>query len=140
MTRFIKTGLKLQAAAEQLSENKEKMDAELLGPQGLPVDVVGYHFFDTAKTPEKMRPSLTLSGIFHGMNYGKVGSTRRVDAGEDEDEIGPGPSPCGYCILRPKDKPFQLRVGTQNLKSRPAGLRDNEDASTSVVSRNCRSL
>jgi len=72
MTRFIKTGLELQATAKQLSENEEKIDAELLGPQGLPVDMGGYHFFDTAKTPEKMRPSLTLSRHLSTLTWSRV--------------------------------------------------------------------
>ena len=53
--------------ARQLAGNEEKINAELLGAQGQPVDMGGYYYFDTAKVTEKMRPSPTLNRIIDGM-------------------------------------------------------------------------
>ena len=53
--------------AKRLVENEEKINSELLGAQGKPVDMGGYYYFDTAKTAEKMRPSPTLNRIIDGM-------------------------------------------------------------------------
>jgi len=55
------------AVAKQLAENEEKINVELLGAQGNPVDMGGYYYFDTAKTAEKMRPSPTLNKIIGGI-------------------------------------------------------------------------
>jgi isocitrate dehydrogenase len=54
--------------AKQMTENEEKINTELLGAQGQPVDMGGYYYFDTARTSEKMRPSKTLNAIIDGMN------------------------------------------------------------------------
>jgi len=54
--------------AKQMAENEEKINAELIGAQGQPVDMGGYYYFDTAKTSEKMRPSPVLNAIIDGMN------------------------------------------------------------------------
>jgi isocitrate dehydrogenase len=53
--------------AGQMIENEEKINAELIGAQGNPVDMGGYYYFDTAATTKKMRPSPTLNGIIDGM-------------------------------------------------------------------------
>jgi len=53
--------------AKKLSENEERINSELLGAQGKPVDMGGYYYFDTARTAEKMRPSPTLNAIIDGM-------------------------------------------------------------------------
>ncbi len=58
---------RFQDLAKQLIENEERINAELLGAQGQPVDMGGYYYFDTAKTSEKMRPSPTLNAIIDGM-------------------------------------------------------------------------
>jgi Monomeric isocitrate dehydrogenase len=79
---LLKTGLALQAAAKQLSKNEEKIDTELLGAQGQPVDTSGYYFFDAAKALEKMRPSLTLNRVIDGIKYREAGITLRVDGAE----------------------------------------------------------
>jgi isocitrate dehydrogenase len=55
------------AVAKQLRENEEKINAELLGAQGQPVDMGGYYYFDIARTSLKMRPSPTLNSIIDGM-------------------------------------------------------------------------
>jgi len=54
--------------AKQMAENEEKINEELIGAQGQPVDMGGYYYFDTAKTSEKMRPSPVLNAIIDGMN------------------------------------------------------------------------
>jgi len=46
-----------------LIENEEKINAELLGAQGKPVDMGGYYVPDLEKTTKAMRPSPTLNAI-----------------------------------------------------------------------------
>jgi isocitrate dehydrogenase len=53
--------------AQRLKENEEKINGELLGAQGKPVDMGGYYHFDLAKTTAAMRPSPTLNNIIDGM-------------------------------------------------------------------------
>jgi isocitrate dehydrogenase len=47
--------------AKALTENEEKINAELIGAQGKPVDTGGYYQPDFAKTSAAMRPSATLN-------------------------------------------------------------------------------
>ncbi len=47
--------------AEALARNEAKINAELVGAQGKPVDMGGYYVPDFAKTSEAMRPSATLN-------------------------------------------------------------------------------
>ncbi len=47
--------------AEALAKNEAKINAELVGAQGKPVDMGGYYVPDFAKTSEAMRPSATLN-------------------------------------------------------------------------------
>jgi isocitrate dehydrogenase len=49
--------------AKQLQENEEKINAELIGAQGKPVDMGGYYHPNDAKTEKAMRPSATLNAI-----------------------------------------------------------------------------
>jgi isocitrate dehydrogenase len=49
--------------AKQLQENEEKINAELIGAQGKPVDMGGYFHPNDAKTEKAMRPSATLNAI-----------------------------------------------------------------------------
>jgi isocitrate dehydrogenase len=51
------------AVAKQLGENEAKINEELIGAQGKPVDMGGYYHPDFAKTEKAMRPSATLNGI-----------------------------------------------------------------------------
>jgi isocitrate dehydrogenase len=46
---------------KQLSENEEKINAELIGAQGHAVDLGGYYHPDQQKTSKAMRPSATLN-------------------------------------------------------------------------------
>jgi isocitrate dehydrogenase len=47
--------------AETLAKNEAKINAELIGAQGKPVDVGGYYLPDSAKASVAMRPSATLN-------------------------------------------------------------------------------
>ena len=47
--------------AETLTKNEAKINAELIGAQGKPVDTGGYYLPDPAKTSAAMRPSATLN-------------------------------------------------------------------------------
>src|SRR5579871_2938152 len=47
--------------AETLSKNEAKINGELIGAQGKPVDIGGYYLPDPAKTSAAMRPSATLN-------------------------------------------------------------------------------
>jgi isocitrate dehydrogenase len=49
--------------ATQLQESEAKINAELIGAQGKPVDLGGYYQPDRAKTEKAMRPSPTLNAI-----------------------------------------------------------------------------
>ncbi len=60
--------------AKQLIENEAKINAELLGAQGRPVDMGGYYYPDPAKTTEAMRPSPTLNAIIDAMSESSIGS------------------------------------------------------------------
>jgi len=47
--------------AETLAKNEAKINGELIGAQGKPVDIGGYYLPDPAKTSAAMRPSATLN-------------------------------------------------------------------------------
>ena len=47
--------------AETLAKNEAKINAELIGAQGKPVDIGGYYLPDSAKAFAAMRPSATLN-------------------------------------------------------------------------------
>ena len=49
--------------AQQLAQNEAKINAELLGAQGKPVDLGGYYHPDKEKTTKAMRPSPTFNAI-----------------------------------------------------------------------------
>lgn len=49
--------------AKQLQENEAKINEELIGAQGKPVDMGGYYHPDFEKTSKAMRPSATLNSI-----------------------------------------------------------------------------
>ncbi|MFZ5875900.1 MAG: NADP-dependent isocitrate dehydrogenase [Nitrospirota bacterium] len=54
---------KFANVAKQLADNEAKINAELLGAQGKPVDIGGYYHPDNQKTSKAMRPSPTLNAI-----------------------------------------------------------------------------
>ena len=47
--------------AETLAKNEAKINGELIGAQGKPVDIGGYYLPDSAKASAAMRPSATLN-------------------------------------------------------------------------------
>jgi len=49
--------------AENLAANEQKIIAELIAPQGKPVDLGGYYQTDDKKASAIMRPSVTFNGI-----------------------------------------------------------------------------
>ena len=53
--------------AADLAENEEKINAELIGAQGNPVDLGGYYRPDDAKASAAMRPSATLNAIIDAL-------------------------------------------------------------------------
>ena len=54
--RFVKV-------AKQLADNEAKINAELIGAQGKPVNMGGYYRPDDTKTVKAMRPSQTLNAV-----------------------------------------------------------------------------
>jgi len=53
--------------AKQMQENEAKINAELIGAQGKPVDLGGYYRPNREKTAQAMRPSATLNAIIDSM-------------------------------------------------------------------------
>ena len=49
--------------AETLANNEAKINGELIGAQGKPVDIGGYYLPDAAKASAAMRPSATLNAV-----------------------------------------------------------------------------
>jgi len=54
---------KFAPLAQALTENTDKIDAELIGAQGKPQDIGGYYRVDSVLTSKAMRPSVTLNAI-----------------------------------------------------------------------------
>jgi isocitrate dehydrogenase len=54
-------------AAQQLAANEAKINDELIGAQGKPVDMGGYYRPDPVKTAAAMRPSPTLNAIIDAL-------------------------------------------------------------------------
>ena len=58
---------KFKPLAEALTANEAKINAELIGAQGKPVDTGGYYVTDFAKTSAAMRPSATLNAALKAL-------------------------------------------------------------------------
>jgi len=58
---------RFEPVAKALTENAEKIDAELLAAQGSPVDIGGYFRPDRTKADQAMRPSATLNAIIDAL-------------------------------------------------------------------------
>jgi isocitrate dehydrogenase len=58
---------KFKPLAEKLSANEAKINAELIGAQGKPVDIGGYYMPDDKKASAAMRPSKTLNEALAGL-------------------------------------------------------------------------
>jgi isocitrate dehydrogenase len=54
---------KFAKVAKQLQENEARINEELLGAQGKPVDMGGYYHPDQTKVAKAMRPSAALNSI-----------------------------------------------------------------------------
>ena len=54
--------------AKELEANEAKINEELIGAQGKPVDMGGYYHPSDAKTEKAMRPSATLNAIVDAIN------------------------------------------------------------------------
>lgn len=54
-------------AAKALRDNEARIDAELIGAQGKPVDIGGYYLPDFDKVSRAMRPSATLNAIIDAL-------------------------------------------------------------------------
>ncbi len=59
--------VRFSKVAKQLVENEARINAELLGAQGKPVDMGGYYHPDSVKTIKAMRPSPTLNAVIDAM-------------------------------------------------------------------------
>ena len=55
------------SVAEQLANNETKINEELIGAQGKPVDLGGYYQPDRAKVEKAMRPSATLNAMIDAL-------------------------------------------------------------------------
>lgn len=53
--------------AQAMSENEDKINKELIGVQGSPVDIDGYYRIDRSKADAAMKPSETFNGILAGV-------------------------------------------------------------------------
>jgi len=58
---------KFEKVAKELTENAEKIDADLINCQGKSVDIGGYYKPDKAKAEAAMRPSATYNAIIDAM-------------------------------------------------------------------------
>lgn len=60
---------KFAKITKQMQENEAKINGELIGAQGKPVDIGGYYLPDFGKISRAMRPSATLNAIIDAINY-----------------------------------------------------------------------
>ncbi|MDE2579812.1 MAG: NADP-dependent isocitrate dehydrogenase [Hyphomicrobiales bacterium] len=66
-TKDAELAAKFKPLAEALTRDEAKINAELIGAQGKPVDTGGYYMPDFAKTSAAMRPSATLNADLAGV-------------------------------------------------------------------------
>ena len=67
-TRDAALAARFAPVAAALSENEERINAELIGAQGKEQDLGGYYQPDPAKVAAAMRPSATLNRIIDGID------------------------------------------------------------------------
>jgi isocitrate dehydrogenase len=60
-TKDLELQARFKPLAEALAKNESKINSELIGTQGKPVDIGGYYLPDDAKASAAMRPSTTLN-------------------------------------------------------------------------------
>ena len=63
------------AVAKELKEDEAKINAELLGAQGKPVDMGGYYLPDLVKSTKAMRPSPTLNAVIESISVKQAQSS-----------------------------------------------------------------
>jgi len=66
-TRDAALKARFEETADRLAENEAKINAELIGAQGKPVDMGGYYHPDRQKTGAAMRPSPTLNAVIDAL-------------------------------------------------------------------------
>ncbi|PWB65912.1 MAG: NADP-dependent isocitrate dehydrogenase [Deltaproteobacteria bacterium] len=66
-TRDKELAARFAKVAKRLEDNEAKINEELIGAQGKPLDIGGYYQPDPVKTEKAMRPSPTLNAIVDGM-------------------------------------------------------------------------
>jgi isocitrate dehydrogenase len=66
-TKDAKLAARFAPVAKALADNEAKINAELIGAQGKPVDMGGYFHPDRTKVAAAMRPSPTLNTIIDGL-------------------------------------------------------------------------
>ncbi len=66
-TKDAELAARFKPLAEKLSANEAKINAELIGAQGKPVDMGGYYVPNDAKAVAAMRPSATLNAALAGL-------------------------------------------------------------------------
>src|SRR6202044_1865762 len=62
-TEDVQLQARFKPLAETLTKNEAKINGELIGAQGKPVDIGGYYLPDDAKASAAMRPSATLNAV-----------------------------------------------------------------------------
>lgn len=58
---------KFAKVAKELGEGEARINEELIGAQGKPVDMGGYYHPDAGKVSKAMRPSATLNAVIDGI-------------------------------------------------------------------------
>lgn len=66
-TKDAELQVRFAGIAKQMQENESKINEELIGAQGKPVDLDGYYRPNREKTARAMRPSATLNAIIDSM-------------------------------------------------------------------------
>ena len=66
-TKDLDLQARFKPLAAALARDEAKINAELIGAQGKPVDLGGYYLPDAAKTSAAMRPSATLNAAVAGI-------------------------------------------------------------------------
>jgi isocitrate dehydrogenase len=64
---------RFSSVAQALAANEARINEELIGAQGKPVDMGGYYRPDPVKTGAAMRPSPTLNAIIDALAQGVRG-------------------------------------------------------------------
>ena len=66
-TKDVELQARFAKAAKAMQDNEAKINEELIGAQGKPMDIGGYYLTDFDKTSKAMRPSATLNAIIDSL-------------------------------------------------------------------------